>query len=73
MLFSSGSYRMTDSAQGDIIFCDPLEGVVRIPKGLLDEVIELMPRLVEADDKVKVDVLKGGLVFDAFKAHRGGK
>jgi hypothetical protein len=46
---------------------------VRIPKGLLDDVIELMPKLVDADDKVKADVLKGGSVFDAFQKHRGAK
>lgn len=56
--------------QGDILFCDPLEGVVVIPAALLDEVLELMPKLVAADDKVKEDVLAGSTVFDAFKKHR---
>ncbi len=56
--------------QGDIIFCDPLEGVVAIPKDLVDDVIELMPRLVEADDRVKEDVQAGSSVFEAFKKHR---
>lgn len=56
--------------QGDIVFCDPLEGIVVIPQGLLDEVISLMPKLVEADERVKEDVEKVGSVFDAFKKHR---
>ena len=57
--------------QGDIIVCDPLEGVVVIPSNLVDDVLELMPKLVAADDKVKEDVMAGGKVFDAFKKHRG--
>jgi regulator of RNase E activity RraA len=56
--------------QGDIIFCDPLEGVVAIPQELLDQVLELMPRLVAMDDKVKVAVSQGMSVFDAFKQFR---
>ncbi|WEW60779.1 hypothetical protein PRK78_006267 [Emydomyces testavorans] len=55
---------------GDIAFCDPLEGVVVIPQNLLDEVLVLMPKLVEADDRVREDVLRGSTVFDAFKKHR---
>ncbi|KAM0095044.1 hypothetical protein ACP6JD_001482 [Aspergillus fumigatus] len=55
---------------GDIIFCDPLEGVVAIPQELLDQVLELMPRLVAMDDKVKVAVSQGMSVFDAFKQFR---
>ena len=58
------------SFKGDTVFCDPLEGVVVIPRDLLDEVIELMPRLVEADDRVKEDVQNGSSVFEAFKKHR---
>ena len=56
--------------QGDIVFCDPLEGIVIIPKDLMKDVIELMPELVHADDKVKEDVLAGSGVFEAFKKHR---
>jgi len=55
---------------GDIIFCDPLEGVVVIPRALIDQVIDLMPKLVEADDKVKEDVEAGSTVQAAFKKHR---
>ena len=56
--------------QGDIIFCDPLEGIVVLPANLLDDVLALMPTLVQADERVKEDVLNGSTVFDAFKKHR---
>lgn len=55
---------------GDIIFSDPAEGIVSIPQEKLDEVIELVPKLVEADDKVKEDVLAGSTVKEAFAKHR---
>ncbi|KAK2768424.1 hypothetical protein FQN54_000279 [Arachnomyces sp. PD_36] len=55
---------------GDIVFCDPVQGVVVIPKSLLEDVLALMPKLVAADDKVKQDVLKGSTVFEAFRKHR---
>jgi len=55
---------------GDIIFCDPVEGVVVIPHALVDQVIDLMPKLVAADDKVKKDVEAGSTVQAAFKKHR---
>ncbi|KAI5298387.1 hypothetical protein KEM55_003450, partial [Ascosphaera atra] len=56
---------------GDIIFCDAINGTVAIPADLLDDVLELMPKLVAADDKVK-EAVKGGMsVFEAFKTFRG--
>ncbi|OKL60085.1 hypothetical protein UA08_04714 [Talaromyces atroroseus] len=55
---------------GDIVFCDPLEGVVVIPQDLLDDVLELSPKLIAQDDKVKADVEKGLSVFEAMKKHR---
>lgn len=55
---------------GDLVFADPVNGVVVIPKDKTDQVLELLPKLTAADDKVKEDVLKGTSVFDAFKAHR---
>jgi regulator of RNase E activity RraA len=57
--------------QGDIIFCDPLEGVVVIPQSLLEDCLQLMPKLVQADDFVKADVDRGMSVSEAFKKHRG--
>jgi hypothetical protein len=59
------------TGQGDIIFCDPLEGVVVIPRFLLEDCLQLMPKLVEADDLVKKDVDRGMTVSEAFKKHRG--
>ncbi|KAL4788184.1 hypothetical protein BJX76DRAFT_345057 [Aspergillus varians] len=56
---------------GDIIFCDPLEGVVAIPRDLLDQVLEVMPKLIAMDDKVKEAVEQGSSVYDAFKKFRG--
>ncbi|PKY02622.1 DlpA domain protein [Aspergillus campestris IBT 28561] len=55
---------------GDIIFCDPLEGVVFIPRDLLDQVLDVMPKLIAMDDKVKDAVGQGMSVFDAFKQFR---
>lgn len=55
---------------GDIVFCDPVDGVVVIPRDLLDGVLEVMPRLVEMDDRVKQAVLGGESVFEAFKKFR---
>jgi hypothetical protein len=43
---------------------------VAIPKDLVDDVIDLMPKLVHADEKVKEDVQAGSSVFEAFKKHR---
>ncbi|GAB0137095.1 menaquinone methyltransferase [Epichloe bromicola] len=55
---------------GDIAFQDPANGVVVIPRDKVDQVLEMLPRLTSADDKVKEDVLKGMSVHDAFQLHR---
>lgn len=55
---------------GDLVFSDPVNGVVVIPADKVAQVLELLPRLTSADDKVKSDVLKGATVYDAFKTHR---
>lgn len=57
--------------QGDIVFSDPEEGVVVIPQDKLDNVMDLMPKLVAADDKVKDEVAAGMTVKEAFAKHRG--
>lgn len=44
--------------------------MVSIPIAHLDEVLELMPKLVAMDDKVKEAVQNGEKVFDAFKKFR---
>ncbi|OAP55045.1 hypothetical protein AYL99_10745 [Fonsecaea erecta] len=59
-----------DVSPGDIVFCDPLEGVVVIPQDLLDETLSLMPKLVASDDKVKEAVLGGMTVGEAFRTFR---
>lgn len=53
------------------MFCDPLEGVVAIPRELLKQVVKILPTLVEADDRVKEEVRKGESVVVAFEKHRG--
>ncbi|KAL5340493.1 ribonuclease E inhibitor RraA/Dimethylmenaquinone methyltransferase [Aspergillus crustosus] len=55
---------------GDIIFCDPLEGVVAIPRNLLDHVLELIPKLISMDEKVKEAVENGESAYAAFKKFR---
>ncbi|KAI9863988.1 MAG: hypothetical protein M1824_006026 [Vezdaea acicularis] len=56
----------------DIVFADPVEGVVVVPASRLDDVLSLLPRLTEADRRVKEDVDKGRKgVGEAFIAHRG--
>ena len=57
---------------GDIIMVDGEEnGVVAVPKGRVDEVLDLLPKLVGADEKVIRDVEDGVSVKEAFKRHRG--
>ena len=53
-----------------MVFCDPLEGVVVIPKSLVPRVLQILPGLVEVDDLVKGDVTDGRSVKDAFEEHR---
>ncbi|KAJ5595261.1 uncharacterized protein N7459_001469 [Penicillium hispanicum] len=55
---------------GDIVFCDPMEGVVVIPRDLLDPVLEIMPKLISMDDQAKEAVARGMSVTEAFKKYR---
>jgi regulator of RNase E activity RraA len=56
---------------GDIIMIDPFEnGVVIVPKGKVEELLELLPKLVGADERVIEDVERGISVEEAFKKHR---
>jgi regulator of RNase E activity RraA len=50
--------------------CDSLEGVVVIPRDLLDDVLDLMRKLVAQDEKVLEDVNNGSSVFEAMKKYR---
>ncbi|KAE9370393.1 RraA-like protein [Stipitochalara longipes BDJ] len=56
---------------GDLVFTDATNGVVVIPQSKVDKVIEMLPSLIEADDRVKEDVVQGVTVQEAFKKHRG--
>jgi len=56
---------------GDLVFSDAVNGVVVIPQGKVAKVIEMLPGLVAADDRVKEDVSKGMAVREAFLKHRG--
>ncbi|KAJ6259790.1 4-hydroxy-4-methyl-2-oxoglutarate aldolase [Drechslerella dactyloides] len=58
---------------GDIIFADPVNGVVCIPKDKLDAVLDLLPKITGADEKVRADILeKGSGLQEAFTKHRQG-
>lgn len=56
---------------GDIVMIDPVEnGVVVVPKGKIEDLLEMLPKLVDADEKVITDVRQGISVKDAFQQHR---
>jgi regulator of RNase E activity RraA len=57
---------------GDIVMIDYVEGgTVVIPKKAVEEILEMLPKLVEADEGAMNDVLAGGEVGDAFRKWRG--
>lgn len=59
-------------APGDIVMMDPIEnGVVAVPQDKIEELLELLPKLVGADEKVIADVEQGVSVEEAFRRHRG--
>jgi hypothetical protein len=59
-------------SQGDIIMVDSVsKAIVCIPLKLLSRVLEILPKLVAADEKVMKDVEEGVSVQEAFKRHRG--
>jgi regulator of RNase E activity RraA len=56
---------------GDIVMIDPFENsVVAVPQNKVEELLELLPKLVGADEKVIADVEAGVSVQEAFKRHR---
>jgi regulator of RNase E activity RraA len=62
----------TSVMPGDIGVVDEEEnGVVVIPKEDLEEVLRILPGLVEADERVMASVVAGGEVGEAFKKYRG--
>ncbi|KAH7238940.1 ribonuclease E inhibitor RraA/Dimethylmenaquinone methyltransferase [Fusarium tricinctum] len=57
---------------GDLAFSDPINGVVVIPQDKVSAVLELLPKLTAADDKIKEDIIRGATVYESFKLHRSG-
>lgn len=55
---------------GDYVFSDTESGVVVIPQSQLDAVLELLPKMTSADDKVKVAIAGGMSVYEAYKTFR---
>ena len=56
---------------GDLVFSDPANGVVVIPQDKVAKVLDLLPSMIAADDRVKDDVAAGVSVQDSFRKHRG--
>ncbi|RPA77827.1 RraA-like protein [Ascobolus immersus RN42] len=56
--------------EGDICFASD-DGVVVVPKGRLDDLLSILPALVDADDKVRGDLVEGAGIAEAFARHRG--
>lgn len=54
---------------GDILIAD-LNGVVCIPQGLADKIVDLMASQAEADEKVAADIKAGKTFTEASKEHR---
>ncbi|RDI79399.1 hypothetical protein Vi05172_g10671 [Venturia inaequalis] len=57
---------------GDLVMIDPAEsGIVVVPRKAVDEVLRILPKLVEADENVMAMVVSGGEVGEAFRRFRG--
>ena len=54
----------------DIVFCDPIEGVVVIPKELGAEVVGFLPGHLRAENAIKAAVKDGMSVSAAFTKYR---
>ena len=67
---SRSHFCLAHVVQDDIVFCDPAEGTVVIPRNLLEDILDLMPKLVSADDRVKEAVIDGMSVVEAFRKFR---
>lgn len=56
---------------GDVVMVDETEGgVVCVPQERVDEVLDMLENLVEADERVMTDVERGSTVKAAFAKHR---
>lgn len=42
-----------------------------IPQALLERVVEMLPRIAEADAKAMEDVRGGKSIYESLKKHRG--
>lgn len=61
----------TEIRSGDVLVADLAErGCVVVPAGKLGEVVEMLPRLRDADEAVVRDVKAGVDVTEAFRRHR---
>jgi regulator of RNase E activity RraA len=57
-------------APGDYIVAD-LNGVVRVPAGLVEDVLAVIPGIVEADEKCAEGIRMERSVKDVFREFRG--
>jgi regulator of RNase E activity RraA len=55
---------------GDIIFCEPAEGIVRIPRNMVDVICDYVVGHAKAEVRVKEAVKDGSTVADAFDKYR---
>ena len=55
---------------GDYLIAD-LNGVVCLPQDLAEEVLDIIPKLLDADEKCAAGIRKGRSVQDVFKEYRG--
>lgn len=55
---------------GDYIIAD-LDGVVCVPEALVEDALEAIPRIVEADKKCADGIKQGRTVEEVFKEFRG--
>ncbi|KAH9839300.1 ribonuclease E inhibitor RraA/Dimethylmenaquinone methyltransferase [Rhodofomes roseus] len=72
--FSSDAFKVTFEAvhvePGDYVVADE-DGVVCVPVGLVDRVLELAAKGREIDARCMTDIVAGSGVQEAFKRHRG--
>lgn len=55
---------------GDFLVAD-VDGVVLVPGSLVEKVLDVVPAIVEADEKCAVAIKQGMTVQQAFKEFRG--
>ena len=55
---------------GDLIFADASEGVVSIPKSMVDNVLDWLQKRGDSEEQIKEAIRSGTSVEDAFKMYR---